>query len=107
MRDYPYLGPIIVIVSYIIATILFLPGLILTLGTGFAFTAAYKYLWSKPPNVFDLVSVSIPLGSVCVWIGAEIGAFCAFLLGRYIVRKPIQHKIDRVKIFSAIDRVIA
>jgi len=57
MRDYPYLGPIIVIVAYIIATVLFLPGLVLTLGTGFAFTAAYRHVWSKSQS--QLITNSI------------------------------------------------
>ena len=41
-----------------------------------------------------------------VWIGAEIGATAAFFLGRFIVRKPIQSKIAKIKVFNAIDKVI-
>lgn len=36
IRDYPYIGPLLIVVAYIIATVLFLPGLVLTLGSGFA-----------------------------------------------------------------------
>lgn len=41
LRDNPVLAPFVLIFAYIIATILFLPGLILTLGAGFAFNQAY------------------------------------------------------------------
>jgi phosphotransferase system glucose/maltose/N-acetylglucosamine-specific IIC component len=41
IRDNPILGPFILIIVYIIATVLFLPGIILTLGAGFALNEAY------------------------------------------------------------------
>lgn len=41
MQDNPVLAPFVFIVVYVFATIFFLPGLILTLGAGFAFNEAY------------------------------------------------------------------
>ena len=35
------LGPFVLVLVYIVATLLFIPGLILTLGAGFAFAQAY------------------------------------------------------------------
>lgn len=49
LRDNPILAPFILILAYIVATILFLPGLILTLGAGFAFNQAYGNVGSKSP----------------------------------------------------------
>ena len=96
IRDYPYIGPLMIIVAYIFATILFLPGLVLTLGSGFALNQAYG-------NIF----IALPIASLSVFLGAEIGATCAFLLGRYIVRKPVQNKIMKYKYFNAIDTAIS
>lgn len=36
IEDNPYVGPLLIIGAYIVATVLFLPGLVLTLGSGFA-----------------------------------------------------------------------
>lgn len=47
LRDNPILAPFILIVVYAIATVVFLPGLILTLGAGFAFNEAYGNAGSK------------------------------------------------------------
>ena len=47
LRDNPILAPFILIVVYAIATVLFLPGLILTLGAGFAFNEAYGNVGGK------------------------------------------------------------
>ena len=63
---------------YVIATVLFLPGLILTLGAGFAFNQAY-----------NSVGLAMLVGTLSVWVGASIGATIAFLLGRYVFRSAI------------------
>lgn len=51
--------------------------------------------------------IAVIVASISVWIGAEIGSIIAMLLGRYIVRTPIQKKIENYKIFNAIDQAIA
>ena len=55
-------GPVIFVGLYVVATVLFVPGSVLTLGAG---------------AVFGVV-----LGSVCVSISATLGATAAFLVGR-------------------------
>lgn len=79
-------GLLIFIATYIMATILFLPGSILTLGAGFAFGVGW--------------------GFVVVSIGSTIGAACAFLIGRYFAREKIQQKAEDYPKFAAIDRAI-
>ncbi len=66
-------GAIAFMVIYIVATVGFLPGSILTLGAGV---------------VFGVIQ-----GSIYVFIGATIGATCAFLVGRYFARDWISQKI--------------
>jgi uncharacterized membrane protein YdjX (TVP38/TMEM64 family) len=80
------LGTFAFIILYIIATIAFLPGSILTLGAGVVF--------------------GVILGSVFVFIGATIGATGAFLVGRYIARDWVVSKIEGNQKFRAIDQAV-
>ncbi len=81
------LGPVIFIGIYIVATVLFIPGSVLTVGAG---------------AVFGVI-----LGSVYVFIGATLGATAAFLVGRYLARDAIARKIEKNEQFAAIDRAVA
>jgi uncharacterized membrane protein YdjX (TVP38/TMEM64 family) len=80
------LGAIAFIGIYILATVAFLPGSILTLGAGVVFGV----IW----------------GSIYVFIGATIGATAAFLVGRYLARGWVAKKIVDNKNFAAIDRAV-
>ena len=50
--------------------------------------------------------MAVIVGTISVWIGAVLGSIIALYLGRYVVRKPIESKIKKYKIFDAIDKVI-
>src|SRR6266404_1030 len=80
-------GPVIFVGLYIVATVLFVPGSVLTLGAGAVFGVA--------------------LGSVCVSISATLGATAAFLVGRYVARDAIARKVERNERFTTIDRAVA
>ena len=80
------LGAIAFIVLYILATVAFLPGSILTLGAGVVF------------GVF--------FGSLYVFIGATLGAIAAFLVGRYLARDWVAQKIAGNQKFTAIDQAV-
>lgn len=80
-------GMSLFIVLYIFATVLFIPGSILTLGAG----AIY----------------GVVMGSVLVSLASTLGATAAFLVGRYLVRDWIQQKIAGNARFSAIDQAVA
>lgn len=79
-------GLIVFIGIYIIATILFVPGLILTLGAGVVFGIGWGFLG--------------------VSIGSTIGAACAFLIGRYLARDKVAHALEGKPKFSSIDRAV-
>ena len=64
---------------YAVATVLFVPGSLLTLGAGFAFSAA--------SGSAELGTV---LGSASVLVGASLGAVTAFLLGRFVFRSVVE-----------------
>jgi len=80
-------GPLIFIVIYILACVLFLPGSILTLGGGVLF--------------------GVIKGSIIVSISATLGATCAFLVGRYLARDWVAKKIQPNEKFQAIDEAVA
>jgi pyruvate/2-oxoglutarate dehydrogenase complex dihydrolipoamide dehydrogenase (E3) component/uncharacterized membrane protein YdjX (TVP38/TMEM64 family) len=81
------LGLVIFVGIYVVATVLFVPGSVLTLGAG---------------AVFGVV-----LGSICVSISATLGATSAFLVGRYLARDAIARKIEKIERFATIDRAVA
>lgn len=80
-------GPVIFIGIYILATVLFAPGSILTLGAGV---------------VFGVIA-----GSIYVFIGATLGATAAFLVGRYLARGWVAKQIQGNQKFTAIDEAVA
>ncbi|MBN3895871.1 MAG: TVP38/TMEM64 family protein [Nostoc sp. NOS(2021)] len=80
------LGAIAFIALYIIATVAFFPGSILTLGAGVIFGTVW--------------------GSLYVFIGATLGATAAFLVGRYLARGWVASKIADNKKFAAIDQAV-
>ena len=82
-----WLAPVAFIVIYNIATLLFIPGSLLTLKGG----CLFGFLW----------------GSIYVLIAATIGATFAFLVGRYISRDWVCKQIGNKPNFKAIDKAVA
>ena len=80
-------GAVAFIGLYILATVLFVPGLILTLGAGFLF--------------------GLLRGSICVSIASTLGASAAFLIGRHLARQWVSSKIKGNEKFTAIDQAVA
>lgn len=80
-------GVIAFIVIYNLATILFIPGSLLTLGGG----ALYGLFW----------------GSLYVILAATLGATAAFLIGRYVARGWVSQKIQNYPKFQAVDSAVA
>lgn len=80
-------GPIAFMLIYNLATILFIPGSVLTLGGGVLFGV----FW----------------GSIYVFIAATIGATIAFLIGRYLSRDWVSRQLERYPKFQAIDSAVA
>jgi len=80
-------GPVLFAVLYVAASVLFLPGSVLTLGAG---------------AVFGLVE-----GAIVVSISATLGATAAFLVGRYLARGWVAKRIEGNPKFKAIDEAVA
>jgi uncharacterized membrane protein YdjX (TVP38/TMEM64 family) len=80
-------GPVVFILGYLVATVAFAPGVILTLAAG---------------AIFGIVR-----GTLYTFIGATLGACAAFLVARYAARRAIEKKIAGNPRFAAIDRAVA
>uniref|UniRef100_A0A832M539 TVP38/TMEM64 family membrane protein n=1 Tax=Oscillatoriales cyanobacterium SpSt-402 TaxID=2282168 RepID=A0A832M539_9CYAN len=87
IKNLKSLGVLAFIVIYNLATVLFIPGSLLTLGGG----VLYGPLW----------------GSVYVVIAATLGAITAFLIGRYFARSWVSKQIQAHPKFQMLDKAIA
>jgi uncharacterized membrane protein YdjX (TVP38/TMEM64 family) len=72
---------------YIVACVFFIPGSLLSLGAG---------------TIYGVVT-----GSILVSVSSTLGATVAFLVGRYVARSWIDHKIEGNARFAAIDNAVA
>jgi uncharacterized membrane protein YdjX (TVP38/TMEM64 family) len=80
------IGVIVFIAAYALATVLFLPGWIFTVGAGL---------------VYGVIG-----GTLVALTGAVIGATLAFIIARYLLRKHIETYTKRNPRFKAIDDAI-
>ena len=79
-------GPVVFILGYALATVAFVPGLLLTLAAG----AIFGVLW----------------GSVYVFVGAVTGSSAAFLIARYVARGAVERRLAGNEKFAAVDRAV-
>jgi uncharacterized membrane protein YdjX (TVP38/TMEM64 family) len=75
------------VLLYVLATVLFLPGFILTLGAGVMF--------------------GVLKGSAIVSVAATLGATAAFLVGRHLARDWVASRIAGRPRFQAVDQAVA
>lgn len=86
LRAWGFAGGMVFILLYAGATVLLIPGSLLTLGAGLVF----GLFW----------------GSLYVLLGASLGATLAFLLGRYGLRSWVERQLAKRPQFAALDRAI-
>ena len=79
---------------YFVATILFLPGALLTLGAGFVFSMAFG------------LGFGLVLGTLAVFVGAAAGAVASFLIGRFLLRERMQGLAKKYAIFQALESAL-
>jgi len=80
-------APVAFVLLYIVATVLFIPGFLLTLGAGVLF--------------------GVVRGAIIVLTGATLGACCAFLIARYFARERLTQRFSQDHRFRALDKAIA
>ena len=83
-ESHRYFAWFLFIAVYLVATVLVVPGTILTLAAGFAF--------------------GLPMGAVLVSAGSLAGAGAAFLVGRFFARDWVAGRISRWRTFDALDK---
>jgi uncharacterized membrane protein YdjX (TVP38/TMEM64 family) len=81
------IAPVAFILIYNIATVLLIPGSVLTLGGGVLF----GLVW----------------GSIYVLIAATLGATIAFLIGRYFTESWVKRQLQKYPKFAAIEAAVA
>jgi uncharacterized membrane protein YdjX (TVP38/TMEM64 family) len=79
-------GMVLFAAAYVLATVLFVPGLLLTMGAGLAY--------------------GLVVGAPLVWLSANLAAAAAFVLGRTLARDVIAHRVAGNAKFAAIDRAV-
>ncbi|MDY7002696.1 MAG: TVP38/TMEM64 family protein [Cyanobacteriota bacterium] len=79
-------SPIAFIIIYNLATLLLIPGLVLTMGGGVIFGV----IW----------------GAIYVFLASTLGATIAFIIGRYISRDWVCQQLHQHSKFQAIDRAV-
>jgi uncharacterized membrane protein YdjX (TVP38/TMEM64 family) len=87
VKDLGAIGVLAYILIYSLATVLFIPGSLLTLGGG----AIYGVVW----------------GSIYGFIAATLGATLAFLIGRYVAQDWVSKKVAGNATFNAIASAVA
>lgn len=80
-------GPVIFIAIYVVACVLLVPASVFTLGAGILF--------------------GVVRGSLYTSIAATLGATASFVIGRYLARDWVAHKIEGHPTFAAIDKAVA
>lgn len=95
LAENPALGTLCLALIYIVATLIFLPGSLLTLGAGVALQAS-----------LDNTALAVLIGTIGVWTGAWIGSNLAMLLGRYLFRDSAAKLASKYRLINAIDKVL-
>lgn len=80
-------GAAIFILLYAVASVLLVPGSVLTLAAGFS--------WG------------VPWGTLIAWIAANLASNLSFLVGRYLARDWVARRTNDMPRFAAMDRAIA
>jgi len=79
-------APFWFVLSYMVACLVFFPGVILTMGSGILFGVAW--------------------GTFYTTLGATLGAASAFLISRYIARDWVRGKLNKYPLFRVVDDAV-
>ena len=86
VQGFGALAPVVVALTYVVTTVLFIPGSALTIGSGTLF--------------------GLRTGFLVVFVGANLGALCAFLLARTLLREKVARWAEENPKFHALDLAI-
>src|SRR5918999_581397 len=86
VKSFGAIGPLVVIVVYVVCTVLFIPGSAITIGAGTLF--------------------GLKTGFVVAVVGANLGAVCSFLLARTFLREKVAAWAAANPKFRSLDQAI-
>jgi len=86
VRSLGAIGPVVVVLVYVLCTVLFVPGSAITIGSGTLF--------------------GLQTGFIVVVFGANLGALCAFLLARSFLREKVTSWANGNTKFRSLDQAI-
>ena len=90
----PAAGAVLLAGVYVVAAVCFVPGSILTLGAGAAFSSALGLGWG------------VVVGTIAVWVGAAVGGLVSFALGRFALHRLVNRLLQRWKLTAALDAAL-
>lgn len=93
VEENPVLGGISYILVFTAVTILFIPGAILSVLCGYAYSKTY------------CVFTGVLVGSLLVFLGATLGSIASFLIGRYLFESWVKIWVEDYGKFAALQRV--
>jgi pyruvate/2-oxoglutarate dehydrogenase complex dihydrolipoamide dehydrogenase (E3) component/uncharacterized membrane protein YdjX (TVP38/TMEM64 family) len=86
VRSLGAVGPVVVVLVYVLCTVLLIPGSAVTIGSGTLF--------------------GLQTGLIVVVLGANLGALCSFLLARSLLRRKVTDWAAKYPKFLALDQAI-
>src|SRR5215510_2114113 len=86
VRSLGAIGPVVVVIAYVLCTVLLVPGSAITIGAGTLF--------------------GLQTGFIVVVLGANRGALCAYLLARSILREKVMSWANGNATFRSLDQAI-
>jgi uncharacterized membrane protein YdjX (TVP38/TMEM64 family) len=91
MENNPRQGFFAFVMVAFTSTMLFIPGILLAIGAGFAFSSAFG------------LGVGILVGTLAVFLGFTAGAIVSFLLGRFLLRDCVSGLTKKFPLLEALD----
>ncbi|KAL3937442.1 MAG: hypothetical protein SGBAC_007453 [Bacillariaceae sp.] len=90
VEENPIPGIFAFTIVFLVATVLLIPGAILTLGAGYVFA-----------NAFGIMK-GVLLGSISTFLGAVAGSLVSFLLGRHLLKSWVSRMSAKYETFEAL-----
>jgi uncharacterized membrane protein YdjX (TVP38/TMEM64 family) len=94
MKNHPVEGSITCIYVYVIATLAFVPGIIVPVGAGLAYG-----------SIYGLVE-AVAIGASVIMIGVLQAGSITFLASRYFFRDFMSKKVEGFKVLKAVDKTL-
>jgi uncharacterized membrane protein YdjX (TVP38/TMEM64 family) len=90
----PSIGSLVYIYTYVVLTNLFVPGLVFTLGAGYAYGSIYS------------ITKAAVVGMLIMWIAMLQSCVVAFFTGRFALRKWVAKALVKVPLLAALDKCL-